>query len=217
MWKVSTWSVHEASFVACADGGANRLYDFYIASNNQGQYIPNIIHGDFDSVRPKILEYYKNKGARAIKSHCQETTDLDKCIIYINQNVEDIDLLICYNAFGGRFDQQFAAINSLVKYADLNFQIILLEEGNLVELLMPGEHHIICNPEFEPIGMHCGLVPLGSASSVYTTGLKWNLEGDAMEFGGLISTNNVTASSTIYVKTSHPLIWTSSFEWIIIC
>ena len=46
-------------------------------------------------------------------------------------------------------------------------------------------------------------------------GLRWNLRGEALEFGGLVSSSNQMTSDAaggiepISVTTSHPLIWTS--------
>ena len=68
-------------------------------------------------------------------------------------------------------------------------------------------------------GPHCGLVPVGApADKVSTAGLKWNLDMQCMQYGGLISTCNLFAddvlatSRKISVSTTHPLFWYSEIE-----
>jgi len=56
----------------------------------------------------------------------------------------------------------------------------------------------------------CSLVPVGEPCTVTTTGLKWDLNEDVMQYGGLISTSNEleTKSTTkVTIKTSKPLFW----------
>ena len=52
-------------------------------------------------------------------------------------------------------------------------------------LLEPGTHRIVPNMLLE--GLTCGLLPIGGrVDSVTTTGLKWDLTSQALEFGGLV-------------------------------
>ena len=61
-------------------------------------------------------------------------------------------------------------------------------------------------------GPTCGLIPIGGrCERVYTSGLKWNLDGDMpLEFGGLVSSSNRIVNKVVTVKTSSPLLF--SFE-----
>jgi hypothetical protein len=91
-------------------------------------------------------------------------------------------------------------------------------------------------------GPHCGLFPVGSVtSSVWTTGLRWNLQGEELCMGGLVSSSNLiefhhnvtiaggamdttpdnesleileeaTATAVITISASHPLLWTCEIE-----
>jgi len=205
----------EADMVVCADGGSNRIYDYHNRTETREKYIPHVILGDLDSARPEVLEYYKNRKTQILKIKDQNSTDLTKSLRYISKYNPNIDLVICYGAFGGRFDHEMGIVDSLFLCADMKYRIILLEEGNLSELLMPGKHKIVCHSRFEMIGTNCGLIPIGgNAVSVYTTGLKWNLNGEELGFGKLVSVCNIITSATIHVQTTHPLIWTTSFGQI---
>jgi len=122
-----------------------------------------------------------------------------------------LSAVIIYSAFGGRFDQMIGAIQSLYLHTggDLG-RVVLLSEGNMAELLLPGRHVIYCHPQLEGIGSHCGLLPVGGAArSVSTTGLKWNLDGQSMRFGGLVSSSNIIDAEVVTVETTEPLLWTT--------
>lgn len=75
----------------CADGGANRLYD-QIADMLPGldpelarsSFLPDLIKGDLDSVRPDVQDFYTSRGVPMIDlSSDQETTDLEKCLLFL--------------------------------------------------------------------------------------------------------------------------------------
>lgn len=65
----------------CADGGANRLYDFF--EDNEllrAKYMPDYIVGDLDSLRDDVYTYYQRKGVVIIKQDTQFSTDFSKCL-----------------------------------------------------------------------------------------------------------------------------------------
>ncbi|KAF2591533.1 hypothetical protein F2Q70_00037916 [Brassica cretica] len=104
----------------CADGGANRIYDelplFFPREDAlliRNRYKPDVIKGDMDSIRPDVLHFYLSLGTKVIdESHDQDTTDLDKCILFIrdsplNQESSKLQILAT-GALGGRFDHEAA-------------------------------------------------------------------------------------------------------------
>ncbi|KAI5956476.1 THI80 [Candida jiufengensis] len=137
----SIW--RHCELVVCADGGANRLYNFFKDETLRSKYIPNYIVGDFDSLTDNVKEYYKAKGAKIIPQKTQYSTDFQKAIKCIqlhyllekdNQDwpeinddsgldetwekvfhaKSDIDIRVyALSAIGGRFDQTIQSINQL--------------------------------------------------------------------------------------------------------
>lgn len=205
-----------------ADGGANRAYDelpqFFPhedALDVRHRYKPDVIKGDMDSIRSEVLDFYKVNGAKIIdQSHDQDTTDLHKCVLDIQNFARESELSDLYvlvtGAVGGRFDHEAGNINVLYRFS--NMRIILLSDDCLIHLLPRGHHHKI---HIEPsiVGPHCGLIPIGAPSGrSTTTGLKWNLTDTAMEFGGLVSTSNIVGEDTVTVQSDSDLLWTISIK-----
>ena len=78
----------------------------------------------------------------------------------------------------------------------------------------PGRHVPRPNPLIE--GPTCGLLPIGGkCDKVHTSGLRWNLRGEPLEFGGLVSSSNQlladpeTGLAEVHVSTTHPVVWTT--------
>ncbi|TVU20931.1 hypothetical protein EJB05_30537 [Eragrostis curvula] len=169
----------------CADGGANRIFDeMFDMTNDKDQkssrnrYIPEIIEGDMDSIRPEVKLFYSNQGSKiSDKSYDQETTDLHKCISRIHHHIPNNEKpnlsVLVTGALGGRFDHEAANINVLYVFSDM--RIVLLSDDCLIRLLpKTHRHELYIHSSVE--GPHCGLFPVGAPStSTTTTGLKWNL------------------------------------------
>ncbi|XP_057782346.1 thiamine pyrophosphokinase 1 isoform X2 [Salvia miltiorrhiza] len=216
LWK-------NAQIRICADGGANRLYDELpllfpdeATSAVRERYKPDLIKGDMDSVRLEVSQFYRKLGTDVVDaSDDQDTTDLHKCVAYIqdlpnlkNQNT----CILVAGALGGRFDHEVGNINVLCRFSST--RIVLLSDDCLIQLLPSSYHHEIhIHPSIE--GPHCGLVPIsGPSKSSTTTGLQWNLSDTEMRFGGLISTSNLVKDEIVTVRSDADLLWTISLKKI---
>ncbi|KAJ5619489.1 thiamine pyrophosphokinase eukaryotic [Penicillium lagena] len=120
-----------ASYIICADGGANRLYDMMRDSEGEVASLPNAIVGDLDSIRPAVREYYSQRGVLVLEDADQYSTDFTKCLKHINSHATEIlasprqqkatssfpgdttlEILIL-GGLGGRVDQAFSQIHHL--------------------------------------------------------------------------------------------------------
>ena len=201
---VRLWEASAFESVICADGGANRLYDS-LTPERRAALPPQFIVGDLDSVRDEVVSFYQQLGTTIVRDSNQDNNDLEKCLLLLPSAAS----VVVYGAFGGRFDQQMAGIHSLLRFPERN--IVLVGDGNLAFLVSPGAKHVISLSGKE--GPGCALLPIGSkAESVTTAGLKWNLAGQPLEFGQLISTANRAEGAEVEVETTHPLIWVCDVE-----
>jgi thiamine pyrophosphokinase len=216
-----------SNFRVCADGGANRLYDASVGSalgSIATDCIPDLICGDFDSIQPHVLEYYQKLKRTEIQKDPkdQDTNDLEKSIrAILAAKKDEWKKIAVYGALDGRLDQTMASIQCLFKFSQ--YPIILYNERTTARLLQGNGalNTILIHTKEE--GPSCGLLPVGSKCDwVYTTGLQWNLNGESMEFGGLVSTSNLILPSPtdcgheptaeVTVRSSHPLLWTTEIH-----
>lgn len=70
--------------IVCADGGANRLYDFFKDNeSDRAKYLPDYIIGDLDSLKAETKAYYEKAGVVIIKQETQYSTDFTKSVSLI--------------------------------------------------------------------------------------------------------------------------------------
>ena len=234
LWNISTFRV-------CADGGANRLYDATVSKavhsdgdpqkvtdTDSNNFVPDLIRGDLDSLQPHVRSFYESKGCRVECDPDQDSNDLDKALKSIFQRMKsdacrdqfENVLVYVYGAFGGRFDQEMASIQALYKWAEeFQYNIFLYNSETCAMLLPPSHRNEVIlevnwkNNNAKIEGNACGLIPIGSrCDSARTSGLKWNLDGQSLEFGGLVSTSNRMIEDTITVHASHQLIFTAEIN-----
>ena len=68
----------------CADGAANRVYDFFQDEAMRRKYKPDYIIGDLDSIKKEVLDYYRTLNVKIIKQTTQYSTDFTKCVNLIS-------------------------------------------------------------------------------------------------------------------------------------
>eukprot|EP00514_Thraustochytrium_sp_LLF1b_P009188 CAMPEP_0184559650 /NCGR_PEP_ID=MMETSP0199_2-20130426/46536_1 /TAXON_ID=1112570 /ORGANISM="Thraustochytrium sp., Strain LLF1b" /LENGTH=253 /DNA_ID=CAMNT_0026956945 /DNA_START=1609 /DNA_END=2370 /DNA_ORIENTATION=- len=208
LWGRATWKI-------CADGGANRLFDF-TDGNEKDQFIPDAIVGDLDSLRDDVKIFYEAEGCTIRRYPEQDTHDLDKALLYLAevlQNVQELAQVVIIGAFGGRIDQEMANFNMLYRwFSEPTFSRLVLASGDSQAFLLgKGTNHILWDRSSE--SGTCGLIPLGnSCESVTTTGLKWDLDCQRLAFGALVSSSNEMDEDTIVIHTDDFLVWTNSFK-----
>ena len=205
---------HRFSLHMCADGGANQLHDM---TESPELYLPHTVCGDLDSARPEVLQYYQQRGSRVLKLSDQDSTDFTKTVSEVlalqQKGLANFSSIYAANAIGGRFDQTLGNVQTVMSLEEqlCGTPLYLLSEDSIAVLLRPGRSSIAVNSGLER--GYCGLLPIGEpCSSCTTTGLQWNLNGQSMRFGGLVSTSNLLAPGhpTVEVSSTTPLLWTMS-------
>ena len=211
---------NRAALRLCADGGANRLHDeipnMFPKENVESvraRFLPNLVKGDLDSIRPDVRAYYQKQGIPIVDlSHDQDSTDLQKCVSYIErlsiEKKNDIDTIVAVGALGGRLDHILANLSTLHTFRHL--KLILCGDGNIARLVPSGK--TIIKPYRRLEGPSCGLVPMTGAAQASTKGLRWDMHGTQMHIGGLVSTSNILEKDEIVVQTDKDLVWTTELR-----
>lgn len=212
---VTLWN--RAAIRATVDGGTNEWYKFSLTMENQlNNPIPDLVSGDFDSVEPQSLSYFRCHGSKIVHTPDQNETDFTKSIRLVNEEVctrdikVDAIVAVCENS--GRLDHIMANLNTLTRAPTiLAVPLYQLTANSLTWVLSAGRHKIHVNERC--VGQWCGLIPLGQPAFVSTSGLKWNLACEKLEFGGLVSTSNMFDDNAfVTVETDRPILFTMALS-----
>lgn len=217
-----------SDFLICADGGANRLYDWCKQENKielkykqnrikekssacddslfikKELLLPDIICGDLDSIRKEVWLYYEKHSVEIEKIEDQNTTDLDKCLQRVQKQPCSNVVTFILGATGGRFDHTCANISTVYKNKHLS-NIYLISEYNFIFLLKEGYNKILIDRNiFEK---NCGIIPIGSRSIIKTEGLRYNLHNQSISFDSLISSSNEIITEDVSVCSNSAVLW----------
>jgi len=173
----------KSSFIICADGGANDIIKTSIK--------PDIIIGDLDSIKKKVLKYYKKQGSEIVKIEEQDTTDFEKSLKYCVEN--ELGNILVFGAISRRPDHTLNNFSILkryyhkldVKMIDKRFEILFIRN----------------NIEFDyKKDIIISLMPLPLAKGITTSGLQYKLEDEDLEFGVREGTLNKATSDKILIN-----------------
>ncbi|KAF5327129.1 hypothetical protein D9619_004955 [Psilocybe cf. subviscida] len=209
LWKSTTWR-------ACADGGANRLFDTLGNDVDRARFLPDLIKGDLDSIRPDVVQYYQDLGVPVVKDDCQDSTDLMKCVSALEAKESSEGgkqyNIVFLGGLSGRLDQTAHVLSYLQKLRNKRQRVFVVTDDNVGWVLDEGEHEIKIDHDL--LGVTCGLLPFGVSSSIIsTTGLRWNLTEQESSFDGLLSTSNhLIPGQDVWIKTSKVIWWTAELK-----
>lgn len=245
-----------ASKRVLVDGGAQRWLSYcdrLAANERSGLRRADMLTGDFDSISDGTIAKLEAVGTVIIPTPDQNATDFTKALLELRPHMIENDVSICAGMIrddsdnicpkiesvvtlvdtGGRIDHIMANINTMCHALELlppNSNVYGLCSKSMSWLLTPGVEHIIEVPaSLVQQQRWCSFVPIGGASRVTTTGLKWNLgecasrrfvrfvveprffctDNTVVQFGGMVSTSNTYAGERLTIRTEDGLLYWS--------
>lgn len=215
-----------SNYHLCADGGANRLQDF--VSNNfspekHDLFLPQLLHGDLDSVRDDSLIYYSSKGVTISKDEDQYSTDFGKAIAKIRSSsasdqspIKDVLIL---GSISGRVDQGLGLLHEIYREHVRNpgLRLWLFSECSVSFLLKAGRNVIktcavakkgVKRAQGKLFTQNVGILPIFGAATITTQGLEWDVQDWDTSMGGNVSTSNHVVADEVSVETSAVVLFT---------
>jgi thiamine pyrophosphokinase len=179
-----------AEAAIAADGGLRHL----LALGRR----PDVLIGDLDSL-PNGVEDSLSEWESEVIRHpaAKDETDLELALLLAKRRFPDATILI-FGGIGGRLDQTLANI-SLLAHPDLLGHPIRFVEPREMAWLITGECEIKGSP-----GDTVSLIPLGGPARVTeTSGLRWPLRDETLQFGPTRGVSNVmtAARATVLLKS----------------
>lgn len=187
-------SLLPADLVIAADGGTQHCQVLGIT--------PGVIIGDFDSINPEQVAFYKQAGVVMLTYPSRKNeTDLELALQYaLSQNVGETYIL---GALGARWDMTVANILLMAHPRFAALKIHLLDGiQELILLRGKGQYDLQGQP-----GNPISLMPLaGDAHGVTTHGLEYPLSNETLYFGASRGVSNGFVSSQARIALSEGLL-----------
>ena len=168
--------------IAC-DGAANLLKKY--------SFIPDYITGDFDSITPESLTFFKNKNVIIKKNKNQNKNDLAKAFdLAIMLRLKNV-FVIGYS--GNRIDHTLNNFSILKKYSNKSNIKFIDDE---FEIFYAGKISEFDYKKDEVVS----LMGLPEASKIKTKGLKYQLKNEKLKFGKREGALNVSTGNHVKIK-----------------
>ena len=207
-----------ASFVVCADAGANRLYELLTRHFSDLAWdtalrkaAPNAIHGDLDSLSDHVRSCYSKLGVTISQDPDQYSTDFGKCIKKVIEHMPDVHDILMLGSIGGRIDHGIGLLHELYREQKLRHPGVrfwLFSEASVTVLLQEGTT-IIDTPLAEGlITRNAGILPLYGPAVISLKGFEWDVDDWPTELGGQVSTSNHIVADQISITTNKDLLFT---------
>ena len=172
-----------------------------------------------------VLNHYNQQGVRIVQDGDQYRTDLMKCLDTVAKDIQTqgqrdsqkLDVAI-FGSLGGRADQAFSLLNYLYVYQGSSEHpsqalsrvirdLYLITSESIIFCLQPGHNEITTPVGPRALGESVGIIPLGTPSTIATTGLEWDVEDWNTSFGGQVSTSNHIKSELVTVNTTAKVLF----------
>jgi thiamine pyrophosphokinase len=225
------WS--HTSYRLCADGGANQLHDLFVQNDPSrlNQYVrrlaafsqcylirderaqlPNIIHGDLDSLREDVKEYYRGCNVEVTGDPDQYSTDFGKAIKQVLREQPWQRNFLVLGTIAGRLDQGIGLLSEMYREQNSehhpNIRFWLFSESSISFTLSRGTTTIHTPLVEKVITPNIGILPIFGPAHISTNGLEWDVQDWHTQMGGQVSTSNHIVKDQIIISTDAEVLFT---------
>lgn len=186
-------------------------YRCFVIHNTSTQ-LPSVVHGDLDSLRDDVQQYYRNKNVPITQDPDQYSTDFAKAIKQISKNQPETHDILVFGTIAGRVDQgigllsEFHREQNSTKHPDIRFW--LFSESSISFILMKGKTIIHTPLNERLITKNIGVLPVYGPAHITTQGLEWDVEDWPTQMGGQVSTSNHIVQDRVVISTDTEVLFT---------
>ena len=181
--------------VIAGDRGLEALYQLKI--------IPNHVVGDFDSVSPEILKFYKKQSQIIFHTYHAEkdNTDTDIALqLAIKLKSSRITIM---GALGRRMDHAIANIHILKDALEANIPCQMIDEHNRIYLI----NKEMTLEKDKVYGKYVSLIPLTSTVEGLTlAGFKYPLHDYTLPIGTSLGISNEIVTDTAHIEMKNGIL-----------
>lgn len=181
--------------IIAGDRGLEALYQLKI--------IPNHVVGDFDSVSPEILKFYKKQSQIIFHTYHAEkdNTDTDIALqLAIKLKSSRITIM---GALGRRMDHALANIHILKDALEANIPCQMIDEHNRIYLI----NKEMTLEKDKVYGKYVSLIPLTSTVEGLTlAGFKYPLHDYTLPIGTSLGISNEIVTDTAHIEMKNGIL-----------
>lgn len=171
---------------------------------------PDMIVGDFDTVKPEILEYYRTREHVIWDTHQPEKDETDTELALLKAQAIGCTEVVVLGATGGRVDHMLGNIHLLFPCLQKGIDAYILDSQNRI-FLIDGERVFTRNRIW---GKYISFLPLTEkVNGITLTGFKYPLSEKDIEIGtSLCISNELAGDEGIITFTDGVLIVVESHD-----
>jgi thiamine pyrophosphokinase len=171
-----------------------------------------MIHGDLDSLRDDVRDYYRGKGVPVSRDGDEDSTDFGKCMQKMSSRVSSSTVrdVLVLGTLGGRVDQGLGLLHEMMREEARHpsLRLWLFSESSLSLILRARETVLRGLQKSRVFTENVGLVPIYGPATISTQGLEWDVKQWATHMGGRVSTSNHVKADSVRIETDAPILFT---------
>mgnify|MGYP001940438648 CR=1 FL=1 len=174
--------------------------------------LPDFIHGDLDSLRDDVRDYYQARDVPVVRDGDQYSTDFGKCMQKLSSRLpaSTVRDVLVLGTLGGRVDQGLGLLHEMTREETKheNLRLWLFSESSLTFILRSRTNVLRCLQQGGVFSENVGILPIYGPATISTEGLEWDVKDWYTRIGGQVSTSNHVKADVVRIETDAPILFT---------